>query len=218
MKNKKIISMLAIILLILIIGVIVFLNKENETLDNKNKTVNTTISNNQEDINNVETDENEENIIDSEILIANETLKNDDYEKANKILEKLYEVVIVTSTSNHRLFKSQYDENLKMDELVNYEQVMNALFTENGRILYEKMKSDLVKKEEKYYVNIADGVLGVDYQGTSFKDVKISEESISCIADNIYTDENNKTTHHEKEFVVKKQNGRWKIDIFSSAE
>lgn len=218
MKNKKIISMLAIILLILIIGVIVFLNKENETLDNKNKTVNTTISNNQEDINNVETDENEENIIDSEILIANETLKNDDYEKANKILEKLYEVVIVASTSNHRLFDSQYDENLKMDELLNYEQVMNALFTENGRILYEKMKSDLVKKEEKYYVNIADGVLGVDYQGTSFKDVKISEESISCIADNIYTDENNKTTHHEKEFVVKKQNGRWKIDIFSSAE
>lgn len=169
-------------------------------------------------------------------ITQNQTKNNSNLtiDEAYKIFEEKYNMVIeMSTTSSIKGFEFKDTDIAGRSEIINFEEFMNKNFTQNG-IKKAKDLMGIIEENGKYYIDAHDGVLGKAYITTEFIKSEVTENILSCYADSLYINESsindinnngdwvignlNDIEHKTYKFVIKLDNGIWKIDTFSSVQ
>lgn len=162
---------------------------------------------------------------------TSENNENDEKNEVTEILEELY------YKARGVYFESAFKYNeepelikysnirgeefeVMMNQIINYDEVLDKIFTDNGKKQYKKnidcKETDgrLVYIDEKVYGNVFAYAEDEDYNKTEFINITEGTDEISCVARNIYYSEGRDAI--EEKFVIKKVNGVWLVDEYSN--
>ena len=149
-------------------------------------------------------------------------------DEAYKIFEEKYNMVkAMSTTSSIKGFEFKDTDIAGRSEIINFKEFMNGI-----RKAIDLL--GIIEENGKYYIDAHDGVLGKAYITTEFIKSEINENTLSCYADSLYMNENSTNNinnngdwvigdlsdiqHRTHLFVIKLDNGIWKIDTFSSVQ
>ena len=155
-----------------------------------------------------------------------ETILNNMFGIAQKIYREDYNFVLEEEPS-------VIEEGWSFSEVVNYEEVMNKHFTNNGKIEFEKdLESEynldglFVKKNGKMYMSEGGSVETPKWINVKFSNITVQNDiitadvyadaAIDTVVDNVGT--YTVMTGVQNQFVLKRENGEWKIDHYVDVE
>ena len=153
----------------------------------------TTLTKKVEDSNNTAT-----NIVQDEIVkedknnTQKEEIKTITIDEAYEKLEELYNICVkmyLHFPAEYFTVDSQSHPSISTSaiEVTDYEKVMTKYFTKSAKAEYEDYNQDiLIEENDKIYMETVEGVIGIDYLDTVFTKVVITEDSITCIVNNMY--------------------------------
>lgn len=224
MENKKeirvklstAIIMIIITIFLIVLGFMCYL----KITKNNNKYVKETYSSNSlqegEEYNNIE-NESEENTIE-QVKTENKKITENE---AKQILSTQYTKLAKLHTENQFKYSSSEMEKKFKAKITNYNIIINDIFTENGKKIYEKEMNEFITIENgNAYIHAGSDNSGEIYAGFDIENIKIeSESSIKCtiikkIDYSIMNDKKTEIVKVKSDFVVKKVNGKWLIDKF----
>lgn len=202
------------------------LTKKTDVVEKKEEDVENNEAKIKEDVNEEKEDEVKNN--QSEVLTIDEAYKK---------LDELYKVA--TDLYVHypaTYFQVNNDSHPSTSEtaveVTDYDKIINKYFTKSEKADYEEAATEIfIEEDDKVYMEPITGIVGLDFLGTVFTKVQISENEIKCVVDNIYNgsfDDMQVTSegyvklestsielkHVYSNFVIKKVNGNWKVDEF----
>lgn len=194
---------------------------EIKTYEDKIKNLEEQISTKQEEKEIVKQDQENQNKneVDESKTIANKQESN--------ILEEFVKTIYNRAISAKIEFRYGEFNNNAEAEIKNYDEIMYAIFTENGRKIFEKENKGLVNiKGEKAYMVAGDDSTGEYILNTSFEDIvqegdtitanvvrKMSKEEIVDLDRNNLKDSDTYTL--KDKLVIKKEDNNWLVDEYS---
>ena len=220
-KLSTAVVMVIITIFLIVLGFICYVKIKK----NNNKYVQETYSSNSlqegEKYNSIENKSEEENIIEQ----GKTENKKITQSEAKEILSTQYNKLAKLHTENQfKYSSSEMEKNFKA-KITNYNSIINNIFTENGKEIYEKEMNEFITIENgDAYIHAGDDNSGEVYAGFDIENIKIeSESSIKCtivkkIDYSMMSDEKTEIVKVKSDFVVKKVNGKWLIDEFEWME
>lgn len=200
---------------------ILYSKRDIKTYEDKIRDLEVQISAKQEekDLEDKEKEEQNKNEVDESKATENK--------QENNILEEFVKTIYNRATSAKIEFSYGEFNNNAEAEIKNYDEIMYAIFTENGRKIFEKENKGLVNiKGEKAYMVAGDDSTGEYILNTSFEDIvqegdtitanvvrKMSKEAIVDIDRNNLKDSDTYTL--KDKIVIKKEDNNWLVDEYS---
>lgn len=220
-KLSTAVVMVIITIFLIVLGFICYV----KITKNNNKYVQETYSSNSlqegEKYNSIENKSEEENIIEQGKMENKKITQSE----AKEILSTQYNKLAKLHTENQfKYSSSEMEKNFKA-KITNYNSIINNIFTENGKEIYEKEMNEFITIENgDAYIHAGDDNSGEVYAGFDIENIKIeSESSIKCtiikkIDYSMMSDEKTEIVKVRSDFIVKKVNGKWLIDEFEWME
>lgn len=220
-KLSTAVVMVIITIFLIVLGFICYV----KITKNNNKYVQETYSSNSlqegEKYNSIENKSEEENIIEQGKMENKKITQSE----AKEILSTQYNKLAKLHTENQfKYSSSEMEKNFKA-KITNYNSIINNIFTENGKEIYEKEMNEFITIENgDAYIHAGDDNSGEVYAGFDIENIKIeSESSIKCtiikkMDYSMMSDEKTEIVKVKSDFIVNKVNGKWLIDEFEWME